>query len=105
LRSNFKIDRAHCYHIHESPSAAFLQAIPSLGYYIYSPGNRLSNALSWFSGQWIVWALSLVMLGMGFTLSVQDFRGILRMPVPVVIGEQNSRSRTFTEIHKIMIFM
>jgi BASS family bile acid:Na+ symporter len=44
------------------------------------------NALSWFSGQWIVWALSLVMLGMGFTLSVQDFRGILRMPVPVVIG-------------------
>lgn len=40
----------------------------------------------WFSGQWIVWALSLSMLGMGLTLSPGDFRGILKMPGSVTLG-------------------
>lgn len=44
------------------------------------------DSLSWFSGQWIVWALSISMLGMGFTLSVSDFRGLLKMPGAVALG-------------------
>jgi bile acid:Na+ symporter, BASS family len=44
------------------------------------------EALLWFSGQWIVWALSISMLGMGFTLSIDDFRGLLRMPGSVALG-------------------
>jgi BASS family bile acid:Na+ symporter len=41
---------------------------------------------SWFSGQWIVWALSVVMLGMGFTLSVDDFRRLFQMPGSLALG-------------------
>ncbi len=37
-------------------------------------------SMLWFSGQWIVWALSVSMLGMGLTLSPTDFQGILKMP-------------------------
>jgi bile acid:Na+ symporter, BASS family len=44
------------------------------------------EALAWFSGQWIVWALGLSMLGMGFTLSPADFRGLLKMPGSVTLG-------------------
>lgn len=44
------------------------------------------EVLSWFSGQWIVWALSISMLGMGFTLSVSDFQGLLKMPGAVALG-------------------
>jgi bile acid:Na+ symporter, BASS family len=44
------------------------------------------DALLWFSGQWIVWALSISMLGMGFTLSMDDFRGLLKMPGSVTLG-------------------
>ncbi len=40
----------------------------------------------WFSGQWIVWALTIVMLGMGFTLSVDDFRRLFRMPGSLALG-------------------
>lgn len=41
---------------------------------------------TWFSGPWIVWALAVIMLGMGITLSVDDFRGVLRMPKAVAMG-------------------
>lgn len=44
------------------------------------------DSLSWFSGQWITWALTTVMLGMGFTLTVQDFRRLLKMPSCVALG-------------------
>lgn len=40
----------------------------------------------WFCGQWVVWALTLVMLGMGFTLTVDDFRRLFRMPGSLVLG-------------------
>jgi bile acid:Na+ symporter, BASS family len=43
-------------------------------------------SMLWFSGQWIVWALSLSMLGMGLTLSPKDFQGILKMPGSVTLG-------------------
>lgn len=41
---------------------------------------------AWFSGPWIPWGLGIIMLGMGLTLRVEDFRGILRMPWAVVVG-------------------
>lgn len=44
------------------------------------------DTMLWFSGQWIVWALSLSMLGMGFTLSIDDFRSLLKMPGSVALG-------------------
>ncbi len=44
------------------------------------------ETMLWFSGQWIVWALSFAMLGMGFTLSIEDFRGLLKMPGSVTLG-------------------
>lgn len=43
-------------------------------------------AFAWFTGQWIVWALSIVMLGMGFTLTVDDFRRLLSMPGSIALG-------------------
>ncbi len=44
------------------------------------------ETLSWFSGQWILWALTTVMLGMGITLTVEDFRRLLKMPGCVALG-------------------
>lgn len=43
-------------------------------------------ALAWFSGPWIIWALSIVMLGMGFTLSIADFRRLFKMPGSLALG-------------------
>lgn len=41
---------------------------------------------TWFSGPWIVWGLAVIMLGMGLTLTVDDFRAIGRMPRAVALG-------------------
>jgi BASS family bile acid:Na+ symporter len=41
---------------------------------------------TWFSGPAIVWGLALIMLGMGITLSLDDFRGVARMPRAVALG-------------------
>lgn len=41
---------------------------------------------TWFSGPWIVWGLAVIMLGMGLTLTVDDFRGVTRMPKAVALG-------------------
>jgi bile acid:Na+ symporter, BASS family len=41
---------------------------------------------TWFSGPWIVWGLAVVMLGMGLTLDVADFRALRRVPGAVVLG-------------------
>jgi bile acid:Na+ symporter, BASS family len=48
--------------------------------FIYPP------AFVWFSGNWMVGALALVMLGMGITLNVEDFKAILLMKKAVLIG-------------------
>lgn len=48
--------------------------------YIYPP------VFSWFSGNWMVGALALVMLGMGITLNVDDFKAILSMKKAVILG-------------------
>ncbi len=41
---------------------------------------------AWFSGPWITWGLALIMLGMGLTLTFDDFRSIGRMPRAVAMG-------------------
>jgi BASS family bile acid:Na+ symporter len=41
---------------------------------------------TWFSGPWIVWGLAVIMLGMGLTLTVDDFRSVARMPRAVALG-------------------
>lgn len=44
------------------------------------------ETLQWFRGPWVVWALSLVMLGMGLTLKAEDFQRLLRMPGSIALG-------------------
>jgi len=46
----------------------------------------LPGWFTWFSGPWIVWGLAVIMLGMGVTLTVEDFKRVLVMPRPVVLG-------------------
>lgn len=41
---------------------------------------------TWFEGQAITWTLAIVMLGMGITLHVDDFKAVGRMPRAVAIG-------------------
>ena len=41
---------------------------------------------TWFSGPWIVWGLAVIMLGMGLTLTFENFRDVLRMPKAVALG-------------------
>jgi len=41
---------------------------------------------TWFSGPWIVWGLAVIMLGMGVTLTMDDFRRVAVMPKPVALG-------------------
>jgi len=40
----------------------------------------------WFSGDFITWGLAVIMLGMGITLSVDDFRAVLKTPRAVGVG-------------------
>jgi BASS family bile acid:Na+ symporter len=44
------------------------------------------SLFSWFSGLWITLGLGVIMLGMGITLSAQDFTRILQMPGWVLPG-------------------
>lgn len=44
------------------------------------------QTMAWFSGQWIVWALTTVMLGMGLTLTTTDFQNLFKMPGSVMLG-------------------
>lgn len=41
---------------------------------------------TWFSGPLIVWGLAVIMLGMGITLTVDEFRAVLATPRPVLLG-------------------
>src|SRR5690349_12838414 len=41
---------------------------------------------TWFKGNWIIWALAVIMLGMGVTLGFDDFRQVLAMPRAVAVG-------------------
>ncbi|MGB9602101.1 MAG: bile acid:sodium symporter family protein [Verrucomicrobiia bacterium] len=40
----------------------------------------------WFKGQLIVWGLAVIMLGMGVTLDISDFKKVLKMPKAILSG-------------------
>ena len=42
--------------------------------------------VTWFRGAAIVWGLAAIMLGMGLTLTLADFRRVLGMPRAILIG-------------------
>src|SRR5690606_1916710 len=44
------------------------------------------ETMLWFDKDCVFWALALSMLGMGLTLSLEDFRGIGQIPGSVVLG-------------------
>lgn len=44
------------------------------------------QTMLWFDKPWIFWSLAASMLGMGLTLSVDDFKAIARMPGSVALG-------------------
>ena len=41
---------------------------------------------AWFTGEWVVWGLSLTMLGMGTTLSLNDFTNVFKSPASIGLG-------------------
>lgn len=41
---------------------------------------------TWFKGNLIVWGLAVIMLGMGITLDVSDFKRVLKMPKAILAG-------------------
>lgn len=41
---------------------------------------------TWFNAPMITWGLSFIMLGMGITLTFEDFRRVSRIPLQVVLG-------------------
>ncbi len=44
------------------------------------------DGFTWFRGPWIVWGLAVIMLGMGLTLTLEDFAAVRTMPKAVGIG-------------------
>ena len=44
------------------------------------------NWFTWFNGRMIVWGLAVIMIGMGITLSVDDFKRVARLPRQVMVG-------------------
>src|SRR5688572_16386334 len=44
------------------------------------------QTMLWFDKPWIFWSLAASMLGMGLTLSIDDFKGVGRMPGAVALG-------------------
>ncbi len=41
---------------------------------------------TWFQGPWITWGLAVIMLGMGLTLSFDDFRRVFKFPKWFALG-------------------
>ena len=41
---------------------------------------------TWFNSQMVVIGLAVIMLGMGITLTFQDFKDVLKMPRPIAVG-------------------
>ena len=49
-------------------------------------GMLYPPAFIWFSGRWIENAIALVMLGMGFTLTIDDFKRLFKIPGSFALG-------------------
>ena len=41
---------------------------------------------TWFTGNWITYGLGIIMLGMGLTLKLEDFQGVLKYPLWIGTG-------------------
>ncbi|MCE9597392.1 MAG: bile acid:sodium symporter family protein [Spirochaetia bacterium] len=41
---------------------------------------------TWFTGPWITWGLGIIMLGMGLTLTLEDFKRVGKIPGAVILG-------------------
>ncbi len=53
----------------------------------FAVGFFAPEAFMWFTrGSWMTWAMALVMLGMGLTLNVEDFKVLFKTPRVVVIA-------------------
>ncbi|MEM7696971.1 MAG: bile acid:sodium symporter family protein [Verrucomicrobiota bacterium] len=46
----------------------------------------IPEAFTWFTGPWIKYGLAVIMLGMGLTLTIDDFRAVVKMPRAAAIG-------------------
>lgn len=46
----------------------------------------IPQCFTWFTGPLITWGLAVIMLGMGFTLTLDDFKRVATMPKAVVLG-------------------
>lgn len=44
------------------------------------------SLFTWFSGNLITYGLGIIMLGMGLTLSLEDFKGVMKYPKLVLLG-------------------
>eukprot|EP00189_Rhodosorus_marinus_P010463 CAMPEP_0184743262 /NCGR_PEP_ID=MMETSP0315-20130426/6127_1 /TAXON_ID=101924 /ORGANISM="Rhodosorus marinus, Strain UTEX LB 2760" /LENGTH=382 /DNA_ID=CAMNT_0027214425 /DNA_START=71 /DNA_END=1219 /DNA_ORIENTATION=+ len=49
-------------------------------------GVAAPQTILWFQGGWVFWTLSLIMLGMGLTLPVDEFVEALKTPQKVILG-------------------
>jgi BASS family bile acid:Na+ symporter len=58
-----------------------LWVLIACGLALFEPGW-----FTWFGKQWIVWGLAVIMLGMGITLKVEDFKRVLTMPRAIAAG-------------------
>jgi BASS family bile acid:Na+ symporter len=58
-----------------------LWVLLACGLALFHPG-----LFTWFGRQWIPWGLAIIMLGMGVTLTVSDFRRVLAMPRAIATG-------------------
>jgi len=44
------------------------------------------SLFTWFSGNFITYGLGIIMLGMGLTISFDDFKNVLKVPKWVITG-------------------
>ena len=44
------------------------------------------DLFTWFTGNWITYGLGIIMLGMGLTLKLEDFQGVIKYPLWIGTG-------------------
>ena len=66
--------------------AAFVNLYPLWIVLASGIGILYPPAFTWFSSRWIETAISVVMLGMGFTLTLDDFRRLFKIPGSFALG-------------------
>jgi len=92
-RSFFAADRLPILYrrrVNRKPMARLLNVLANLFpiWVLAASGLALVNPnwFRWFSGQWITWGLAVIMLGMGITLTFDDFRRVGKQPLQIGVG-------------------